>query len=115
MSVIANKKGINTFNGYLKDFVLQSKKSGADLLLASNVAHADDLRSMGEKMKQLIKPKGKIIIEVQYLINTLQDLSFDNIYHEHTNYWSATVLVNFLKKIGLFVFKIEKLKLMEDL
>ena len=111
LSVIANKKGINTFNGYLKDFVLQSKKSGADLLLASNVfAHADDLRSMGEKMKQLIKPKGKIIIEVQYLINTLQDLSFDNIYHEHTNYWSATVLVNFLKKIGLFVFKIEKIK-----
>ena len=51
---------------------------------------------MAECMFKLLSNKGTIIIEVQYLINTLKDLTFDNIYHEHFNYWSLTSLVNFL-------------------
>ena len=83
---LANKNGINTFHGYLSEKVNNPIKNGADLLLASNVfAHADDLKSMAMAMKKLIKPDGKIIIEVQYLLNTIKDLTFDNIYHEHTN------------------------------
>ena len=34
---------------------------------------------------KFISLKGTIIIEVQYLMNTLKDLTFDNI-HEHYNY-----------------------------
>ena len=89
LAKIANENGINTFNGYLEDKVMKPIKNGADLLLASNVfAHSDNLEGMAEAMKQLIKPDGKIVIEVQYLLNTIKDLTFDNIYHEHTNYWS---------------------------
>ena len=112
---IANKNGINTFNGYLHDKAMNPIKNGADLLLASNVfAHADDLKTMAESMKKLIKPDGKIIIEVQYLLNTIKDLTFDNIYHEHTNYWSLTTLKKFLNSLGLVVFNAEKLILMVD-
>ena len=56
-----------------------------------------------------MKPEGKIVIEVQYLINTIKDLTFDNIYHEHTNYWSLTTLNNFLKKLDLFIYKAERI------
>ncbi len=107
---LANKNGINTFHGYLNEKTIASTKNGADLLLASNVfAHADDLKSMAESMKKLIKPDGKIIIEVQYLLNTMQDLTFDNIYHEHTNYWSLSTLKNFFDKLNLRIFKAEKI------
>jgi nucleoside-diphosphate-sugar epimerase/SAM-dependent methyltransferase/quercetin dioxygenase-like cupin family protein len=110
LAELANKNGINTFHGYLDDKALNPIKNGADLLLASNVfAHADDLKSMAESMKKLIKPDGKIIIEVQHLLNTIKDLTFDNIYHEHTNYWSLISLNNFLKKIKLKIFKVEKI------
>ena len=51
---------------------------------------------MAECMFKLLNKKGTIVIEVQYLMNTLKDLTFDNIYHEHYNYWSLTSLVNFL-------------------
>ena len=61
--------------------------------------------SMAESMKKLIKPDGKIIIEVQYLLNTIKDLTFDNIYHEHTNYWSLSSLDIFFKKLDLKIFK----------
>ncbi len=107
---LANKNGINTFHGYLNEKAENPIKNGADLLLASNVfAHSDDLKSMAKSMKNLIKPDGKIVIEVQYLLNTIKDLTFDNIYHEHTNYWSLTSLTNFLKSIELIIFKVEKI------
>ena len=107
---IANKNGINTFHGYLDEKALNPIKNGADLLLASNVfAHADDLKSMAESMKKLIKPDGKIVIEVQYLLNTIKDLTFDNIYHEHTNYWSLSSLNIFFKKLQLKIFRVEKI------
>lgn len=110
LAKIANENGINTFNGYLEDKVMKPIKNGADLLLASNVfAHSDNLEGMAEAMKQLIKPDGKIVIEVQYLLNTIKDLTFDNIYHEHTNYWSLHSLSNFLNKFDLKVFKVEKI------
>ena len=107
---LSNKNGINTFHGYLNDKGLNPIKNGADLLLASNVfAHSDDLKSMAKTMKELIKPEGKIIIEVQYLLNTIKDLTFDNIYHEHTNYWSLTALVKFFEGSGLKIFDVEKI------
>ena len=107
---LANKNGINTFHGYLDDKALNPIKNGADLLLASNVfAHADDLKSMAESMKKLLKPEGKIIIEVQYLLNTIKDLTFDNIYHEHTNYWSLTALKRFFEDLELKIFDVEEI------
>ena len=75
-------------------------KKNADLILASNVfAHSDNLDEMVICMIKLLNKKGTIIIEVQYLMNTLKDLTFDNIYHEHYNYWSLTSLMNFFKNI----------------
>jgi len=64
---------------------------------------------MAECMFSLLKKKGTIIIEVQYLMNTLKDLTFDNIYHEHYNYWSLTSLVNFFNKINAKIFRAEKI------
>jgi len=37
----------------------------------------------------------------------LKDLTFDNIYHEHYNYWSLTSLVNFFKQFEGKIFKSE--------
>ena len=110
LAELANKNGINTFHGYLDDKALNPIKNGADLLLASNVfAHADDLKSMAESMKKLLKPDGKIIIEVQYLLKTIKELTFDNIYHEHTNYWSLTAINKFLNELGLKIFDVEEI------
>ena len=60
-------------------------------------------------MFNLLGKNGTIIIEVQYLLNTLKDLTFDNIYHEHYNYWSLTSLVNFFNQFNAKIFKAEKI------
>ena len=59
-------------------------------------------------MLSLLSKKGTIVIEVQYLMNTLKDLTFDNIYHEHYNYWSLTSLSNFFNQFNAKIFRSEK-------
>ena len=110
LAKLANKNKIKTFNGFLEAKNLKKIKGNADLILASNVfAHSDRLKEMAECMFKLLKKKGTIIIEVQYLLNTLQDLTFDNIYHEHYNYWSLTSLINFFNQFNSTIYKAEKI------
>ena len=110
LAKLANKNKIKTFNGFLELKNLRKIKNNADLILASNVfAHSDKLKEMAECMLKLLSKKGTIIIEVQYLMNTLKDLTFDNIYHEHYNYWSLTSLANFFKKFNAKIFRSEKI------
>ena len=64
---------------------------------------------MAECMFKLISKSGTIIIEVQYLLNTLKDLTFDNIYHEHYNYWSLTSLINFFNQFEGQIYRVERI------
>ncbi len=110
LAKLANKNNIKTFNGFLESKNLKKIKKNADLILASNVfAHSDKLKEMAECMFKLLNKNGTIIIEVQYLLNTLQDLSFDNIYHEHYNYWSLTSLCNFFNQFNSTIYKAERI------
>ncbi len=109
LAKLANKNKIKTFNGFLEKKNLKKIKKNADLILASNVfAHSDKLKEMAESMLTLLSKKGTIIIEVQYLMNTLKDLTFDNIYHEHYNYWSLTSLVYFFNQLNAKIYRSEK-------
>ncbi len=108
LAKIAKKNKIKTFNGFLVKKNLKKIKKNADIILASNVfAHSDKLKEMAECMFKLLSKKGVIIIEVQYLMNTLKELTFDNIYHEHYNYWSLTSLINFFKQFDATIYKSE--------
>ena len=110
LAKLANKNKIRTYNGFLDNKGLKKIKKNADIILASNVfAHSDELKMMAECMLKLLKKDGTIIIEVQYLLNTLQDVTFDNIYHEHYNYWSLTSLVRFFNQFSAKIYKVEKI------
>jgi nucleoside-diphosphate-sugar epimerase len=110
LAKLANNKKIQTFNGFLDNKILKKIKGNADIILASNVfAHSDKLKEMAETMLKLLSKNGKIIIEIQYLLNTLQDLTFDNIYHEHYNYWSLTSLIYFFNQFDARIFRAEKI------
>ena len=108
---LANSNGINTIHSYFnyqltKDIYL--KYGEADLITASNVfAHSDKVEEITNAAFDLLKDDGVFIIEVQYLLDTIKDLTFDNIYHEHVNYWCVTSLVNFFKKLNLTVIDVE--------
>jgi len=77
---------------------------GADFVMLGGMFAGHD-----EGKGKVIKKNGTIIIEIQYLLNTLKDLTFDNIYHEHYNYWCLTSLVTFFNYFGGKIFRAEKI------
>lgn len=108
---IANDNGIYTINDYFNQSSVNEileKKGHADIVTASNVfAHSDELVNITKETFRLLKDNGTFIVEVQYLYDTINDLTFDNIYHEHVNYWSVTSIQNFFKNLGYFVYDVE--------
>jgi hypothetical protein len=110
LSILTRKKGIKTLNTFFNNNTLKKIRHNADLILASNVfAHSDDLKVMAKCILKLLSKNGVAIIEVQYLMRTLKDLTFDNIYHEHYNYWSLTSIKIFFDNLGGKIFKVEEI------
>jgi len=108
---IANENNIKTLNNY---FNMETAKNivntygKAKLVTASNVfAHSDKLAEIATGVFEILDHDGTFIVEVQYLVDTIKDMTFDNIYHEHTNYWSVTSINNFFKNLNLSVVKVE--------
>jgi nucleoside-diphosphate-sugar epimerase/SAM-dependent methyltransferase/quercetin dioxygenase-like cupin family protein len=107
---LANDNGINTIEGFFNNDLIKKINIKANLILASNVfAHVDNIQEITDCIFKLLKQNGVLIIEVQYLLNTLMDCTFDNIYHEHVNYWSILSLNNFFNNKKAKIFKVEKI------
>src|SRR3990167_11320320 len=56
---------------------------------------------------ELLKEDGTFIVECQYLLDTINHLTFDNIYHEHVSYFSVMSLNNFFNNLGLVLYCVE--------
>ena len=106
---LAERDGVSTIVGYFEDESTISQISQkADLITAFNVfAHSDKLTDITQNAFKILKENGRFVIEVQYLYDTLKDVTFDNIYHEHYNYWSVLSLSNFFNKLNLQISNVE--------
>jgi nucleoside-diphosphate-sugar epimerase/SAM-dependent methyltransferase len=107
---IANQNGIRTFEGYFDKTMVSrilNDTGKVDLVTGFNVfAHSDNLKDITKNVFNILQEDGSFVIEVQYLLDTIKDLTFDNIYHEHTNYWSVTSLNNFFNRLGYVLYKV---------
>ena len=58
-------------------------------------------------MVDILDPEGIIVIQQNYLVGMLEQHAFDNIVHEHLEYYSLTSLEKLLNRHGLEVFDVE--------
>lgn len=111
---MANEMGLETINDFFTEKVARgiAEKSGkADIVVANNVfAHIDDLDEILRGIKALLKENGVFVFENHYLLDTVEKLQFDDIYHEHLCYYSLHPLIPFLGKYGLQVFDARRIK-----
>jgi ubiquinone/menaquinone biosynthesis C-methylase UbiE len=79
-----------------------------DLILASNTfAHIEDINSVIKGVHYSLKPKGRFIFEVQYLVDLVDKFQFDFMYHEHLFYYTVTSLIPLLSKYNLKIIDVE--------
>lgn len=109
---IANSKNLTTFPEFFSNKTVKKikKKFGkADVVTAFNVfAHNDKLKEILKNVEELLTVNGEFIFEVQYILKTIEDLTFDNIYHEHVNYWCFLSVLKFFENSDLKVYKVEE-------
>ena len=111
---IANSKGLFTIPGYFDNKTVNKIKNDfgkVDVVTAFNVfAHGDGLKDILENTEDLLKKDGEFIFEIQYLLKTIKDLTFDNIYHEHVNYWCLLSILKFFEDSEMKVYKVEEVE-----
>ncbi len=109
---IAEENGVETINDFFNEKVVDEiikRKGKADVVTATNVfAHIDDIDSVVENVKSLRKDEGIYVIEIQYFADTIETMTFDNVYHEHMSYYTLSSLDFFFKKHNMKVFIVER-------
>ena len=109
----ARDKGIETLEAFLGETTgreIAASHGRADLVTANNVlAHVPDINDFVRGVGEILAPTGVVTFEFPHLLNLLEGLQFDTIYHEHFSYLSLTAVCRILDAGGLRVFDIEEL------
>ena len=109
---IANSRKLTTIPEYFDKKTVNNilKKYGeVDLVTAFNVfAHGDGLKEILQNIKMLLKKDGEFVFEIQYILRTINDLTFDNVYHEHVNYWCLLSIIEFFEDTDMKVYKVKE-------
>jgi SAM-dependent methyltransferase len=82
----------------------------ADLMAANNVlAHVPDISDFVAGFRHVLKPEGALTFEFPHLLNLIEKVQFDTIYHEHFSYLSLLAVEQVLRANGLRPFDVELL------
>ena len=89
---------------------LAARGRRADLMAANNVlAHVPDIGDFVAGFRELLKDQGVLTFEFPHLLNLLEKVQFDTIYHEHYSYLSLLAVEQVLRARGLRPFDVERL------
>jgi SAM-dependent methyltransferase len=109
----ARARGVPTevaFFGVETAHRLASRGEMADFLAAKNVlAHVPDINDFVAGIAVLLKPEAVFSVEFPHLLNLIQQVQFDTIYHEHFTYLSILAVEQVLARWGLRIFDVEEI------
>ncbi len=82
----------------------------ADLIAGNNVyAHVPDINDFTRGLRAALKPGGTITLEFPHLLQLIELVQFDTVYHEHFSYLSLHTVRLIFEAAGLRVFDVERL------
>lgn len=114
VSKIANDQGLTTICSFfdLATAAEVKKKFGeADVIVASSVfTHLEDPHSFLDTVRSLLAPKGRFIIEVEYIGNILRHIQFERFYLDRIFYYSLTSLKNLVEKHDMAIVDVENIE-----
>jgi SAM-dependent methyltransferase len=112
MCKLAKKKKINTFNlvfNLKNSRKIKDKIGKVDVVISNNVLnHSNDVINFILGVKNLLSKNGTFVFELPYWYNLVLHEQFDQIYHEHVNYFTVKSSDFFLRKCGLQIIQIKE-------
>ena len=111
---MANEKGLETINAFFGKEMgrkIAEKYGNADLVVANNVfAHIPDPVDFLAGMKEVAGDRGRISIEVHWLLPFVKEVQIETLYGEHYYVWSVTAMRKIADICGLVLFDVEVLE-----
>lgn len=81
----------------------------ADLLLGNNVLNlVPDPSDFARAVDLLLAPEGAVVLEVPYLLDTLEEGAYDNFFHQNSSYFSLTAVQRLFGRFGMGVTDVER-------
>lgn len=109
----ANASGVPTLNTFFSKELAESLRAEgkqADVMIANNVlAHVAGLSGFVDGFATLLKDTGVAVMEMPYVVDLIQKVEFDTIYHQHLCYFSVTSLDKLFRQHGMYLNDIRQL------
>jgi len=110
---VAISRGINTLKTYFNRNIARTvsiERGKAQLITAANVfAHIGNIHSVVDGIVELLDQNGVFVSESHYLLDLVETIQYDTIYHEHLHYYALGSLKYLLAAHGLEVFHIKRI------
>ena len=102
---IANDAGIPTLNTFFNLDVVNTLNRKFHVINAAGVFfHLEELHSVTEGIKKALRNDGVFIVQFLYMKRIIENLAFDQIYHEHLLYYNLNTIEVLLNRHGLAMF-----------
>jgi len=110
---IAQGRGIPTLMTFLDGEAVarvRAQYGKPKVVTATNVfAHIHNVHQAVDLIEEMMAEDGIFISESHYLLDLIDTLQYDTIYHEHLRYYSLTSLENLLDMHGFRVFHVKRI------
>lgn len=113
VAALASVKGLPTVRRWFDEALaaeLAARHGQAQVITALNTfAHVAAPDSVVRGINRLLTPDGVFISENHYLLDLIQQLQYDFIYHEHSRYYTLRSLQRLFDRFALEIFDVERI------
>ncbi|HEY6170465.1 MAG TPA: methyltransferase domain-containing protein, partial [Verrucomicrobiae bacterium] len=105
ISQMANAAGVPTLNEYFNLAVVRRLGRKFHAIHAAGVFfHLEELHSVTEGIREALHENGVFAVQFLYMKRIVENLAFDQIYHEHLLYYNLATIEKLLNRHGLAMF-----------
>jgi SAM-dependent methyltransferase len=102
---MAAEQGVPTLNEFFNLESARRLKQKFHVINASGVFfHLEELHSVAEGIRESLRDDGVFVVQFLYMKRIMENLAFDQIYHEHLLYYNLKTIEVLLNRHGLEVF-----------
>jgi predicted TPR repeat methyltransferase len=115
LAELTSGNGIDRFTGLFAAATAEeivSKWGPASVITATNTfPHIQDLNDFIQGIKTALMPAGVFVIEMHYLLDLIEQVAFDTVYHEHISYWALGPMKQLFERHGMSIVDAERVPL----
>ncbi len=113
ISKIANENGLETIQKFFSETVAKqivTERGNAQIVTAANMfAHVSKLGSLIRGVEALLDTGGLFVTESHYLMDLIDTVQYDTIYHEHLKYYSMRSIVRLFSYYDFTVVDVDRI------